>query len=532
MAKEILINAGAGEIRVAVVENGRLEELLFERTIGRGEESPRRRAGALGSRSLVGNVYLGRVRRVLPGMQAAFVDIGLDRAGFLGAREARSLAGAAMTEAPAEDCSAGPRELFPSSSSALGAEDRAPRIGDCVHEGEDIVVQVVKDPIGEKGARLSANLSVPGRLLVLLPNQPGIALSRRIEDEDERTRLCELCERMLREGEGGLAPRAGFIVRSAAIGAELPDLAADAERLSDAWHRAMAKREGAAAPVLLRRELDPVERIMRDECDADTTRVVVDDADALAAARAYCRRAMPEAERRVEPFDGPELLFDCYELEHEIAALQSPRVPLPSGGWVTIEGTEALTAIDVNSGSFTEAAGPEETSLRVNLEAASEIGRQLRLRGIGGLIVIDFIHTSEPAHATRVLDALAESLARDRTPTQILPMSEFGLVQVTRKRIRDPLARAITENCRTCAGRGRTPSCETVALEILRAVEREARHAPGRAILARAAPDVVDWIESRGEELRCALSRRGVGRVSFEPRGEFARDGFDVAVQH
>lgn len=533
MQKEILINAGAGEIRVAVVEDGRLEELLLERTIGSGEESPRRRGGAPGSRSLVGNVYLGRVRRVLAGMQAAFVDIGLDRAGFLGAREARSLAGTAMADAPLCARALTPRELLPvhSHHGECGGEDRAPRIGDCVHEGEDIVVQVVKDPIGEKGARLSANVSVPGRLLVLLPNQPGIALSRRIEDEAERLRLCELCERMLREDAGVLAGRAGFIVRSAAIGAELADLRADAERLSHAWEAAMQARGNATAPALLRRELDPIERIMRDECDAETMRVIVDDADALAEARAYCRTAMPEAEGRVERFEGPGLLFDLYDLEAEIAGLHSPRVALPSGGWITIEGTEALTAIDVNSGSFTDAAGPEETSLTVNLEAAGEIGRQLRLRGIGGLIVIDFIHTAEAAHGQRVLAALGESLARDRTPTQILPMSEFGLVQVTRKRIRDPLARAMTENCRPCSGRGRTASCETVALEILRAVEREARHAPGHAVLARAAPEVVDWIERRGDELRCALSRRGVARVAFEARSEFAREGFDVAVQ-
>jgi ribonuclease G len=531
MQKEILINAGAGEIRVAVVEDGRLQELLLERTLARADDAPRRSAGDPGSRSLVGNVFLGRVRRVLPGMQAAFVDIGLDRAGFLGAREARSLAGVALPVALAADCAAALHEA-PAHAPECGAvEERAPRIGDCVHEGEDIVVQVVKEPIGEKGARLSANVSLPGRLLVLLPYQSGVALSRRIDDESERLRLAALCERMLRECERALAPRAGFIVRSAAIGAEFADLCADAERLSNAWQIAMEKRKAAEAPTLLHRELEAIERIMRDECDASTARVIVDDADALAAARAYCRRAMPGAEDRVERFEGPGLLFDFHEIEEEIAGLLVPRVALPSGGWITIETTEALTAVDVNSGSFIEAAGLEETSLRVNLEAAEEIGRQLRLRGIGGLIVIDLIHLAEPAHSETVLAILAESLARDRTPTQILPMSEFGLVEVTRKRIRDPLARMMTGTCHDCSGRGRTPSCETVALGILRAVEREARHAPGRPILARASPDVVDWIESHGEELRSALARRGAGRVAFEARREFARGGFDVAAQ-
>jgi ribonuclease G len=271
---------------------------------------------------------------------------------------------------------------------------------------------------------------------------------------------------------------------------------------------------------------------MRDEVDASTTRVIIDDTEALEAARAWCRRTTPGHEAKLEAFAGPGLLFDLYDVEEAIEHLLSPRVPLASGGWITIEGTEALTAIDVNSGSFTESGGLEETSLRVNLEAAGEIGRQLRLRGIGGLIVIDFIHVSEPANAEILMAALKESLARDRTPTQILPMSEFGLVEITRKRTRDPLARMMTENCRPCRGRGRVRSCASVAMEILRRVEREALHAPGRPIVVRASPEVVEWLQAHDSGLRPALVRRRVPRVSFEPRPEFAREGFDVATQH
>lgn len=505
MNKEVLINAGAGEIRVAIVEDGRLQELFLERTIGLEDGSPRRPSAGRSGHSLIGNIVLGRVQRVLPGMQAAFVDVGLERAGFLGAREARCLA-----DLPGYD------------------EDRAPKISDCVHEGETIIVQVVKDPIGEKGARLSANVTIPGRLLVMVPNQPGIALSRRIEDEGERARLIAMGEQMLVEAGGKLVLGAGYILRSTSATASLADLKEDAERLAEAWRPVMAKRQAAVAPSTLYHDLDPVERTMRDEVDGETTRVVIDDAQLADVARAYCRRAMPEAEDKVEVFSGPGMLFEAYDLEDEIERLVRPRVPLPSGGWVTIEGTEALTAIDVNSGSYTASTGLEETSLAVNREAAEEIGRQLRLRGIGGLIVIDFIHLNEPNNIQIILDTLAHSLMRDRTPTQISPMSEFGLVEITRKRLRDPLVKQMTECCRPCDGQGRTRTRDSVAMEVMRRIESAAAAAPGKPIKVRAAPEIVHWLCAHGDDVRAALARRGAARVSFEAREEFTREGFDV----
>src|SRR5580704_15811507 len=440
MQKEVLINAGAGEIRVAIVEDGRLQELFLERTIGLDDGPLRKRGGGRSGHSLIGHIILGRVQRVLPGMQAAFVDIGLDRSGFLGAREARCLA-----DLPGFD------------------DERAPKIGDCVREGEDIIVQVVKDPIGEKGARISANVTIPGRLLVLVPNQAGIALSRRIEDEEERARLLALGEQMIAEANGASVPGAGYIVRSAGIGASLADFREDAERLADAL--------------------------------------------AFEAARTYCNRAMPDAASRIELFNGPGVLFDLYDLEDDIDELLRPRVPLPSGGWITIEGTEALTAIDVNSGSFTASTGLEETSVKVNIEAADEIGRQLRLRGIGGLIVIDFIHLNDPDNIQSVLDVLAASLAKDRTPTQISAMSEFGLVEITRKRLRDPLIKLMTECCRPCHAIGRTRTRASVAMDVLRRVERQAALAPGKPIVVRAASEIIDWLMSHDDELRPALAR-------------------------
>jgi ribonuclease G len=506
MKKEVLINAGAGEFRVAIVEDGKLQELFLERTIGIDDGALKKKGRS--GHSLIGNIVLGRVQRVLPGMQAAFVDIGLDRAGFLGAREARCLA-----DLPGFD-----------------EEERTPKIGDCVREGEEIVVQVVKDPIGEKGARLSANVTIPGRLMVLVPNQPGIALSRRIDDEAERARLIAVGEQMIAEDKGTPVPGAGYIVRSAGIGATMQDFREDAERLAEAWRPVMERRKSASVPSTLYHDLDPVERTMRDEIDAQTARVVIDDAGAYEAARAYCRRAMPDAEGKIELFTGPGMLFDTYDLEDEIERLMSPRVPLPSGGWITIEGTEALTAIDVNSGSFTASTGLEETSLKINTEAADEIGRQLRLRGIGGLIIVDFIHVAEQANIDKILAVLSESLAKDRTPTQILPMSEFGLVEITRKRIRDPLIKLMTECCRPCEGHGRKRTRDAVALEVLRRIERQAAAAPGKLVVVQASPEIVRWLEAHEEEVRNALARRGAPRVLFEARDEYVREGFDVGT--
>jgi ribonuclease G len=506
MPKDVLINAGAGEIRVAVVEDERLQDLMLERTIGL-DDGPRRKSDGRAGHSLIGNIILGRVQRVLPGMQAAFVDVGLDRAGFLGAREARCLA-----DLPGYD------------------EERMPKINECVHEGEEILVQVVKDPIGDKGARLSANVTIPGRLAVLVPNTPGVALSRRIEEEGERERMLELGERMIAEGGDKLVPGAGYILRTAAIDSSLADLKEDAERLAEAWRPVLAKRQSVKAPATLYHDLDPVERTMRDIVRNTTAKVIIDDPAAAEAAKAYCRRAMPEAEDKIELFKGPGALFDAYNIEEEIARLTVPKVPLPSGGWITVEGTEALTAVDVNSGSFTASTGLEETSLMVNLEAADEIGRQVRLRGIGGLIVVDFIHLSEPANIERVLDTLAESLSKDHTPTQISPMSEFGLVEITRKRIRDPLVKLMSECCRSCSGHGRKRTREAVALEIIRSVERSAIAAPGRPVSVRASVEVVRWLDDHGEEVRAALARRGAARITFEVSDAYAREGFDVST--
>jgi ribonuclease G len=500
MASEVLINVGAAETRVAIVLDGRLSELFLERNVDPGATA----RGRHGHR-LLGNIMLGRVQRVLPGMQAAFIDLGLDKAGFLAAREARCLAD------------------LPSFA------EHQPCISKCVREGEAIVVQVIKDPIGEKGARLSANVTLPGRLVVLVPNQSGVALSRRIEDEAERTRLMQVVENIA-ANDPRAAQGAGYIVRTAALSSTAEDIAADIARLGDEWRTIQARRNMAKLPATIYHDLDPVERTLRDGVDAETARIVIDDADAYAQARAYAVRAMPEALPKIELFKGPGEIFDQYNIEGALEALLRPRVKLPSGGWITLETTEALTAIDVNSGSYTAATGLEETSLKTNLEAATELGWQLRLRGIGGLIVIDFIHLNEPDNIQQLLDVLTASVARDRVPTQILPMSAFGLVEMTRKRVREPLAKLLTEVCDPCDGHGRIKTVVTVAGELMRRVEREAKARPGTKLAAFASPEVVRWIEAQGPDLVESLRRRAAAGVRFEPRADFERERFDVGV--
>jgi ribonuclease G len=470
---------------VAVVEDGRLEALSCTRLLGTEE-----------SAGHVGDIVLGRVVRVVPAVQAAFVEIGRDRAGFLGAREARCLA-------PAE----GEVELS---------------ISQILREGDKVLVQIVKDPIGDKGARLTANVTIPGRLCVFTPLQPGVGISRRIEDEAERLRLAEIGEALFASEFKG-----GCILRTAAVGASEEDLREDLLRLEEEWGEISAARKSAGVPSTLRRDLGPIERALRDIVHDTTSSILIDNAVAAEKARAYCREAMPGVEGRIAVYNDSLPLFA--DLESDIDGLILPRVPLKCGGWLTVEGTEALTAIDVNSGSFTHSSAVEDTGLAVNLEAAAEIGRQLRLRGVGGLIVIDFIHMREPSHYERVLAALGQSLARDGVPVNIGKVTDFGLVEVTRKRVRESLVQLWSEDCGTCHGLGITRRPEAVAMDLIRRVEETARVAPGKPILVTAAPSVIAWLLVH--EAMDALSRAGIGRISLEEDARYPRERFEVGTR-
>ena len=507
--EEVLINAGVGETRIATIVDGRLDQLILERA--RSVEQ-----GRIGH-SLLGNIYLGRVQRVLPGMQAAFVEVGLKRAGFLGAREARCLC-----ELP------------------NFRKEELPPISQCVTEGQSLLVQVVKDPIRDKGARLSANITLPGRLLVLVPNQHGVVLSRRIDDEVERARLTQICEAMIARMKNINADAAsaisgnrpikagGYIVRTAAIGAHLSELEVDAIRLNDLWRGIETSHQTAQPASCIYYDIDPVEKALRDCVGVNTKRILIDDAEAYAVARGYCDDTMPLMLPRLERHQGPGALFDLYGVEEDLRTALDPIVPLPSGGYVVIETTEALTAVDINSGSYTDATGLEETSERTNMEAAAEICRQLKLRGIGGVIVIDFIHMNRPENIARVLKVLHDGLANDRTPTQISGLSEFGLVEMTRKRTREPLSRRMLEDCRVCGGVGRNRSVAVIGNEILRHIERESAARPGHKIKISTAGDVASWLSDGEDDLIGRMTRRLGVNVLVEPRPGFPRERYEI----
>ena len=493
MTEEILVNAALGEVRIAVVAGGRLRELLIERPE---------------HQSILGSVFLGRVERVVPGVNAAFVDIGLERAGFLGAWEA----------------------LSPADRRARGT-GTSPPIGDTVHEGETVLVQAVKDPIAGKGARLSRQISFAGRHLVFAPEDEGIKISRRIQDESVRERIAAEVEAACNEaGAAG-----GFIVRTAAAEAGRDELAGDIRALSELWAKLTAARDETDPPRCLHNDLGPVERALRDLVTGSTTRIVFDSGDTLASAKAYCEIHFPEAVERLEHHSAAGNLFGLHGIEDDIDTALAPRVDLPSGGRIVIQETEALTAVDVNSARAGAGEGQPATALATNLEAVAEAARQIRLRNIGGLVVIDLIHM-DPADRGQVVDAFRDAVAPDRAPIQIGEISQFGLIEMTRKRTRDPLRAQLGEACATCDGEGWRISVESIAHEILREAEQEARAgAPAGAgkpvIDIFAAPDVAAFLLGDGEDLLNALEGRTGIEVEVRADGELERDAYDIEVQ-
>ena len=470
----VLIEAGPGESRVALVDGERLVELVVARADGE---------------SVAGNVYLGRVQRLLPAIQAAFVDIGARRAGFLALAEVRP----------------------------IGAAGEG-GIADYASEGDAILVQAVSDPAADKGARLTSRVALPGRYLVATPSQPEIKVSRQLEDGETRARLIALMGELADEGEG-------FIVRTAAARADREALRRDLAYLRAAWDEVTERRAAARPPALLYREPEPLHRVLRDQ--AGLAAIVVDGAPALAEARAVCRRLAPEMEGLVEEHRGQAALFDAYGLEEQIEAALEPVAGLPSGGNIVIEATKALTAIDVNSGGHGE-GGPEETALAVNLEAAAEIARQVRLRNIGGLIAIDFLPMRRRRNGAEVLHGLRRALAGDPCPSHVVGFTRLGLVEVTRQRRRAALADVLLTPCPACAGRGRGRSPETVAFGALRRVRREAAANPGAALAVTAAPAVIAALEGAAQAgLEALAARLGRAPALIEDR-DFPPERVDV----
>ncbi len=508
MHNTLVINIDIGETRVALVEEGVLAELFLER-----EQD----------RSPVGNIYLGKVTRVLPGMQAAFVDIGLDRAAFLHVEDI----------VPEEDL-----EQLLAGAADHGEEDhdhddehgtknkrisRKTPIRDVLKEGQEIVVQVSKGPISTKGARVTSHVAMPGRYVVYMPTVDHVGISKRIGNEKERKRLREAIEAFK-------PPQGGLIVRTVAQGLTKRELKADVGYLVKQWERAVKKRQSVRrAPACLYADLDIVLRAARDLFTEDVHKIVIDDPKEYERLVEFVSVFMPERAKDIELYQGDSPVFDEYGIEDEISRALSRKVPLPSGGYLIIDQAEALTAIDVNTGRFTgRGKDLEETILQTNLEAVKEIGYQLRFRNIGGLIVLDFIDMERASHREKVYRALIEVLKQDKAKTTAVRLSELGLVEMTRKRTRESLGRTLHEPCFYCDGTGALASKTTICHEILRQLRREKDQLPGYKIMINAHPAICDMLsrekKAHIEEAQVRFTRQ----IVLSPRREYHLEQFDL----
>lgn len=492
MTEEILINVTPRETRVAVVENGMLQELHIERGWRRG---------------VVGNIYKGKVQRVMPGMQAAFVEIGLERAAFLHASDiVRPMA---MAE-PGDGESLPPAPARP--------------ITELLREGQEIVVQVVKDPIGSKGARLTTQLSVPSRYLVLLPRTRVIGVSARIEDEAERTRLKAIVHELTPGGEHG------YIVRTNAEGQPAEALAEDIAYLSRAWALIESRAQQARVGERVYEDLSLPMRAVRDLMRRGVEKVRVDSRETSEKLRTFAAQYMPGLAEKIEHYPGARPIFDLYGVEDEIQRALDKEVPLKSGGYLVIDQTEAMTTIDVNTGSFLGQRNLEETVFRTNLEAAQAVARQLRLRNLGGIIIIDFIDMVDPEHRRQVLRQLEKSLARDYAKTTVYEFSPLGLVEMTRKRTTESLERQLCEPCSQCGGRGSVKTPETVTYEIFRDIVRQVRQFDAQRLLVIASPKVVARITDE-ESAAVAELEEFLGKtIRFQADDQYAQEQFDVVL--
>jgi len=483
MSEEILINVTPPETRVAVVENGVVQEIVIERMDRCG---------------LVGNVYKGRICRVLPGMQAAFVDIGLERAAFL------------------------------HTSDIVGCEGdpRGEQIYELVREGDSIVVQVVKEPLGTKGARLTTNISIPSRYLVFMPTLHNTGVSQKIEDDDERKRLREVLQRYVDEhGDEG-----GYIARTAAESISDEALVKDMAFLAKLWRGIKDRCQGSCDIGLIHEDLPLAMRALRDLVGPEVERVRIDSRSTLDKAHAFADKYIPDTRDRVEYYQGERPLFDLYGVEDEIQKALERKVQLKSGGHLVIDQTEAMTTIDVNTGAFVGHRNLEETIFKTNLEAAQAICRQLRLRNLGGIIIIDFIDMTDDEHKRQVLRALEKCLAKDHSKTHITEVSALGLVEMTRKRTRESLEHVLCEPCSCCGGRGTLKTAETTCYEIFREILREARQFEVETLLVLASQEVIDRLVDE-ESAHLAELEEFIGKpIRLQAEALYTQELYDVVL--
>ena len=484
MSAEILINVTAREVRAAVVENGILQELLIERASRRG---------------LLGNIYKGRVSRVLPGMQAAFLDVGLQRTAFLHTSDVH-VPGAKEEDPPAS-------------------------IRDLLREGDEVLVQVLKDPIGTKGARLTTFITIPSRYLVLLPRGVGVGISSRIENEAERERLKSAMADAMPSGANY-----GVIVRTAGEGASLDALRADMLFLVKLWEVIEQNAERLPAGQPVHHDLPLAIRVVRDLLSPGIERVRVDSQEAYQRLRSFAETFMPDLMPRIELYADARPLLDLHGIEDDIQKALASSVPLKSGGYIVIDQTEAMTTVDVNTGGYVGHRNLEETIFRTNLEAAVAIARQLRLRNLGGIIIIDFIDMEHDSHRHQVLAALSAALEADHAHTQITQVSPLGLVEMTRKRTRESLEHIMCQPCPTCGGQGSVKSPETVCYEIFREVLRQERQFDIKELVVLAHQDVIELLLDEESTSLVELSDLIGKPIRLQAEAAYPPDQFDVVL--
>lgn len=488
MTAELLVNVTPSETRVAYIDGGILQEIHIDRESKRG---------------IAGNIYKGRVSRVLPGMQAAFVDIGLEKAAFLHASDIM----------PHTECVAGEEQK------KFNVRD----IGELVRQGQDLMVQVVKDPLGTKGARLTTDITLPSRYLVFMPGASHVGVSQRIESEQERERLknvvADYCD------ENG-----GFIIRTAAEGVGETELARDAAFLKRLWGKVSERKKRNQTRSLLYGELALAQRVLRDFAEAELDRIRIDSRQTYELLLEFTAEYMPEVTQKLELYSGKQPVFDLYDVENEIQRALERKVELKSGGYLIIDQTEAMTTIDINTGAFVGHRNLEETIFNTNIEATQAIARQLRLRNLGGIIIIDFIDMANSEHRRRVLHSLEGALSRDRVKTGIHGFSALGLVEMTRKRTRESLEHVLCGQCPSCQGRGSVRTIETVCYEIMREIVRVHHAYDTDRFLVYASPAVGDALKSEESHALAELEIFIGKQVKIHAEPLYTREQFDVVM--
>lgn len=487
MSSEILINVTPSETRAVVVDNGVLQEVFIERTESRG---------------LVGNIYKGKVCRVLPGMQAAFVEIGLARAAFL----------------HASDIS------IPKGQSGDLHEAAVPPITSLLREGQEVLVQVIKDPMGSKGARLTTQLSVSSRYLVYMPEAQGIGVSLKIESEEERERLKECLSKKLE------ADTAGYILRTAAEGVNEADLLNDLHYLQRLWQKLFERKASVKCGEPLHEDLPLALRALRDLFSDDFDRIRIDSSETYQKAMKFAEGFLPECIPMLEHYKGDRPLFDMFSVEDEINKALDRKVPLKSGGYLIFDQTEAMTTVDVNTGGFVGHKNLEETIFKTNLEAAQAVARQLRVRNLGGIIILDFIDMEELSHREQVIRTLEKAMQPDRARHNICGVSELGLVEMTRKRTRESLGHILCEPCSCCDGKGYTKSAESVCYEIFREILREAKQYETKQFMVLASQDIIDRFKDEDSTNLAELEQFIEKPILFQCETQYNREQFNVVL--